>query len=166
MRLTAHSVLGSLGLAFACSLVSAAGSAQVSYIQPEKFADIGISPRDREDTLKHLTKHFDTLAARYLADGQRLTVEVLDVDMAGEIRPSIRVGQDVRIVKGETDWPIIKLRYALEAPGQAARRGESTLSDMSYARRTRQMREDEPLHYERRMLDEWFAAQFGPAAAK
>ena len=166
MRLTAHSTLVSLAMAWACSSVLAAGNVQVAYVQPEKFADIGITPRDREDTLKQLTKHFEVLAERYLADGQRLKVEVLDVDMAGEIRPSIRVGHDVRIVKGEADWPIIKMRYALEAPGQAARGGESTLADMGYARRTRQMREDEPLHYERRMLDEWFAAQFGPAAAK
>jgi Protein of unknown function (DUF3016) len=163
MRSAANAVLISFSLTLAAA-VQAAGSIQVSYVQPEKFADIGISARDREETLRELTKHFDMLADRYLTDGEALKIEVLDVDVAGAMRPSIQIGYDIRVVKGEGDWPVIKLRYALEAPGQAARRGESILADKDYARRTRQMRE--PLHYEKRMLDEWFATQFGPAAPK
>ena len=59
MRSTAHAVLVSLVLVAAGSSVLAAGTVQVAYVQSEKFADIGYAPRDREDTLQELTKHFE-----------------------------------------------------------------------------------------------------------
>ena len=85
MRTNTSSVLVSLGLLFATSAALASGSIQVSYAQPEKFADIGWTPHDREDNLKILSKHFEALAGRYLGDGQKLTIEVLDVDLAGDV---------------------------------------------------------------------------------
>jgi Protein of unknown function (DUF3016) len=129
MRLITLQALLAAGSMLASPSVLAAGSVQVSYVQPEKFADIGISPRDREDALQQLTKHFESLASRHLADGQKLNVEVLDVDLAGTVQPSVRAGDSLRIFMG--------------GPGAG-----------------------QPLHAEKRMLDEWFAAQFGPAAAK
>ena len=166
MHSLARSTGLSLGLVLAAAAAQAAGSVSVTYVQQNKFADIGWSNRDVEDNLKELTRHFETLAARHLADGQKMNVEVLDIDLAGEMRWSRRAGQDLRVLKGGTDWPRIKLRYTLEAAGQAPRSAEDNLADMAYLQRITGARAGEPLHYEKRMLDEWFAAQFGAAAAK
>jgi hypothetical protein len=70
------------------------------------------------------------------------------------------------VLKGGADWPRIKLRYTLEAAGQAARGAEQNIADMAYLHRIAGSRAGESLHYEKRMLDEWFAAQFGAAAGK
>ena len=48
----------------------------------------------------------------------------------------------------------------------AARRVEQTVYDMAYLQRLNRYAGDEPLRYEKHMLDEWFDAQFGSAAAK
>jgi hypothetical protein len=166
MRSTTLQALLTAGSVFVGSSVFAAGSVQVSYVQPEKFADIGISPRDRDDTLQQLTKHFESLASRHLADGQKLNVEVLDVDLAGTIQPSARVGDGLRVFRDSADWPRINLRYTLETAGKPARSGEQKLSDMNYMRSMGGPGAGQPLNAEKRMLDEWFAAQFGPTAAK
>ena len=163
MRFDTPSVLASLGLLLSASTVLAAGTVQVSYVQPDRFADVGRA--EREDNLKALSKHFEALASR-LADGQKLNIEVLDVDLAGEVRRSRRAGQDVRVLRGGADWPRIALRYTLESAGQAVRHGENKLTDLAYAQRAADSRSGEALHAEKRMLDAWFATEFGAGAAK
>lgn len=166
MHATPRALLVSLGLVMGAATAQAAGTVTVAYIQPEKFADVGHSRRDVDDALKELTHHFEALAAKHLVDGQRLNIEVLDVDLAGEIRPTRRSMQDIRVLKGGADWPRIKLRYTLEAAGQAPRSAEQSIADMAYLQRIAVANRGDALHYEKRMLDEWFGAQFGAAAAR
>jgi hypothetical protein len=166
MRSATRSIITSLGLALAAAGVQAAGTVAVSYVQPDKFADAGNTRHDVESNLKELTGHLEALARRYLSDGQKLNIEVLDIDLAGEMRPSRRGGQDVRIVKGAADWPRIKLRYTLDSAGQPPLSGEKSLADMSYLQRAGGYSAKDPLRYEKRMLAEWFAAQFPTAAVK
>ena len=159
-----------LGLAFglqAAGLAAhAAGSVQVAYLQPEQFADAGNRPGELEDTLKQLTRHFEALAQRHLADGQKLSIEVLDIDLAGEVLPWRRGAQDVRVLKGQADWPRISLRYTLESTGQAPRRAEHRVTDLAYLQRSAGYAAKEPLGHEKRMLADWFSAEFGAASAK
>jgi hypothetical protein len=166
MRSTTLSITFAAGLAVAAVAAHAAGTAQVSFVQPDKFADAGNARRDHDANLRALASHIEALAARHLGDGQKLSVEVLDVDLAGEMRFSRRLNDNIRVLKGGADWPRIKLRYTLESAGQAPRSGEQTIADMSYLQRLNRYPSDTQLRYEKRMLDDWFAAQFGAAAAK
>ena len=149
-----------LGLTLGACASHAAGSVAVSFVEPEKFADARDAWRDSSENLRVLAGHIESAAGRHLADGQKLSVEVLDVDLAGEIRPSRGLQQDVRVLKGRADWPRITLRYTLEAAGQSARRGEHTISDMAYLQRSNSLHYRDALSHERRMLDEWFNTQF------
>ena len=166
MPSTPRSIVVSLGLVVAAAATQAAGTVTVSYVQPEKFSDAGNSRRDAETNLKDMTGHFEALAAKHLADGQKLSIEILDVDLAGEVRPMRRSGQDLRVLKGKADWPHIKLRYTLEAAGQAARSAEVNVADMGYLQRIPKGQTGDALYYEKRMLDEWFATQFGSGSTK
>ena len=143
-------------LAAAALPLAMAGSATVSFVNPERFSDIGFAPTERQLNLEALQRHLQTLAEQRLPSDQVLKVEVLDVDLAGVERPSLRAGRDLRIVKGGADSPRIKLRYTLEANGRTLRSGEETLSDLSYLQGFTGISGSEPLHYERRMLDKWF----------
>ena len=66
----------------------------------ERFTDVGFATIDRERTLQSLTQHFEALGRR-LPDGQTLRVEVLDVNLAGEVWP--RGPSEVRVLRGRAD---------------------------------------------------------------
>jgi hypothetical protein len=136
----------------------AAGTVQVRFVQPDKFSDVRDGHLRAEDNLQMLQRHLEEIGARYVTDGQTLKIEVLDVDLAGEVHRGGRL-DDVRVLKGRADWPRIQLRYTLETPGAPARSREATVSDFAYLERT-PTQPNEPLAYERRMLDEWFRAEF------
>ena len=154
--------LALLALLAAAGFAHAAGTVQVSFVSSEKFTDI----RDRsyriEDNVKALEKVLIDVAMPHVADGQTLKIEVLDVDLAGEPRLGARVW-DIRVLRGRADWPRITFRWSLEGAG-APRSGQAVVQDMSYLQRIQPPLSDTHLVYERRMLDEWFRAQFGKPA--
>jgi hypothetical protein len=143
-------------LAAAAVPLAVAGSATVSFVEPDRFGDAGFSPIERQANLQALERHFQSLAQRRLPSDQTLKVEVLDVDLAGVERPSFRAGRDLRILRGGADAPHITLRYTLEGNGRTLGSGEETLSDLNYLRGVVGGDDNEPLRYERRMLDKWF----------
>ncbi len=133
---------------------AAAGTVEVSWQEPEQYADAGRSQIDRERTLKILEQHLQTLG-RQLPDGQTLRVQVLDLNLAGEEE---RFGwHELRIMRGRADWPVIQLRWALSEGSRSLRSGEDRLADMNYLGHTR----GGDLAYEKRLLEQWFKDQFG-----
>jgi hypothetical protein len=146
-------------LALLAGAAHAAGTVQINFVQPERFADVRDGSMSRDQNLAVLKQHLEAAAAPYVADGQTMKIDVLDVDLAGEPSQRFRL-HDVRVMRGRTDWPRLSLRWALDAPGQTARGGEAMLSDMAYLQRLSGARYDGALHYERRMIDEWFAKEF------
>jgi hypothetical protein len=157
-----RSTFGSLIVLACAGAAQAAGTVQVSFIQPEKFVDVRDAAFRAEDNLASLKQHLEQAAAPYVGDGQTLNIEVLDVDLAGEVRHGARPF-DLRVLRGRADWPRIELRYSLQVPGQAARAGQARVQDMAYLQRVAGLR-NEALYYERRMLDEWFKAEFGTSS--
>jgi len=135
----------------------AAGVLTVSFVDAEHYSDVGFGSVERERTTTRLAAIFKDLGQR-LPDGQTLKVEVLDVDLAGRV--PLNAVHDTRVLTGGADWPRIKLRYTLDAGGKAQTR-EETVSDMSYLQTPIYgSRADEPLAYERRMLERWFEERF------
>lgn len=146
--------------AAAAALLLAAGSASatatVTFVQPENYRDVPFSTVERERVLKDLSGHFTKLSQR-LPAGQTLAVEVLDIDLAGEVYPNARV-HDLRVMKGGADWPHMHLRYRIEQDGKVVKSGEERLSDHSYLNGINRYN-SESLRYEKQMLDKWFREQ-------
>jgi Protein of unknown function (DUF3016) len=166
MRPTTRSITVSLALVLAAAAAQSAGSVHVSFVRPESFSDIRDAQFSSVDNLRELKRHLEELGARHVADGQSLTIEVLDVDLAGEIRFSRGWHENVRVLDGRADWPRIKFRITLEAAGQPVHRIERTVSDMAYLRGINRYRDGDMLSHEKRMLDDWFETEFAGAAAK
>lgn len=142
----------------------AAGVVQVKFVEPAKFADVrGLHQRVDDDLLKILETHFQTAAAKHVPEGQTLTIEVLDVDLAGEFRPRFSAGPDVRVVGLGADAPSIKFRYSLSGAGGAASLAEVRLSDLGYQFRSSFYANGEALRYEKRMIDDWVRETFAEA---
>jgi len=134
---------------------SAGAAVTVTFPKSEGYMDMPFSASDKDRVLKDLQSHFDKLGAK-LPPGQDLTVEVLDIDLAGRIEPQFRFGNDVRILKGRADWPVIQLRYRIESQGKVLRSGDARVDDKSYLDRFNRYSANESLRYEKRMLDDWF----------
>jgi hypothetical protein len=150
---------------FALAAGSASAAVTVTYVQPDKFSDLPFVTWEREDTLKTLTEHFTWLGTA-LPPGQDLRIEVTDVDLAGRAIPNARAGRDLRVLRGQADWPRIELRYAVEQNGQVLKSGEAQISDMDYLHHSNRYFDSEPLRYEKAMLDDWFKKTIGPLPAR
>jgi len=159
MQFHLHALVAAF-VAAAVSTGAMAGEVKVSFAKQAGDADAGQSPWEEQATLEALAKHLRALGQRHLPGDHVLKVELLDVDLAGIVRPSRRTGVPLRVVNGGADWPRIKLRYVLEAPGQAPLSGEESVTDMDYAHSLGASRASEPLHFEKQMLDSWFKARF------
>src|ERR1035437_3489322 len=103
----------SLGLAAAgLLLISASVSGAtftVTFTKPENYADMPRSPADKEQVLQGLKEHLTKLGARLPPD-QDLTLEITDIDLAGELKPNVRHANEIRILKGNADWPSMHIR--------------------------------------------------------
>lgn len=147
------------GLALLASSVAWAG-AEVRFSKPDQYTDVPFNPQDRDDVLKELSRHFEKLGA-LLPPGQTLKIDVTDVDLAGRENPSLRAGQDIRVMNGRVDWPRMRLHYVLEQDGKVISSGNAALSDMSYLTRLNPYFSNEKLRYEKLMIDDWYADTFG-----
>ena len=104
----------SIALALAGCSIAHAGTVDVKYVQDGQYTDAGRG-RDLEQVEWSLTQHLQQLGAKSLPARQTLSIEVLDIDLAGELRPWHRVWPDARVMRGSTDWPRIKLHFS---PGE------------------------------------------------
>lgn len=136
----------------------AAATVEVRYVEPDNFADIGRSPWDRERAMNALTAHLQKLG-QALPDRQTLRVEVTDVDLAGDIRPW--GWHELRVLRGQADWPVINLRYTLLEGERTLKSGAVRLSDLSYMQTlSGRDRPGEELAFEKRMVRRWFDETF------
>ena len=149
--------LAALAVFSVAASASAAAAVTVSYVNPDKMTDVPRDTRDREWMKTLLIEHFTTLAAR-LPAGQDVKVEILDIDLAGDVFPRVAI-HNVRVFKGRADWPSIHLRYSIAQDGQVLRSGERRLSDSSYLMSFNTYR-NEIYGYEKQMLDDWFRKEF------
>ena len=145
-------------LAASATTLHAAGTVEVTYVEPDKFTDIGFGSVDRERVLRQMTLVLEEFAAK-LPDGQTLKFEVTNIDLAGEQRPGR--SQDIRVLRGMADWPQVKLRYTLTAGNSTLKSGEANIYDMGYQYGTVDA-VGTNLPYERRMLRKWFNDNIAP----
>ncbi len=140
------------GAAFAAT---AAGTVQLNFVDPSGFTDAGRGVLDTERTTRSLAEFVQKRLAPQLPDGQVLTIDITDIDLAGESRFTSR--GDIRVVRGGADWPRISLRWTLSEGGRTVKQGDERLSDMDYLMHVpRSYLGDTDLPYEKRMLADWF----------
>jgi hypothetical protein len=153
-------IVGLAALAGA-NAAQAAGAVQVRFVEPEKFTDVRDAHYRLEQNLSALQRVLVNAAAAYVPDGQTMTVEVSDVDLAGAVHPG-SLHWPVRVLRGGADWPRITLRWTLD--GATPRSGQAVVQDMDYLRRVPSPLADVALVYEQRMLRDYFRGQFTAAA--
>lgn len=140
---------------------------RVEFVAPEHFTDIGEkfpgSTKRRDSNLDELRQHIEERAQRVLAEGQSLRVSITDIDMAGRTEPWHPRLWDTRIVR-DIYSPRIALRFELaDAQGTVLGTGERSLHDSAFMSRGRGGYINDPLRYEKALLDDWIEREFGAA---
>ena len=155
----AAATIAMVPLLLAASAANAA-TVEVRYIEPDNFSDLGRSSWDRERAMGALTAHLQKLG-QGLPEAQTLRFEITDIDLAGDIRPW--GWHELRVLRGQADWPRINLRYTLVEGQRTLNSGEAQLSDLSYMQSlSGRDRSGEELAFEKRMVRRWFADTFTP----
>lgn len=157
-----------LGLA----VVAALGAAdpkpvrtEVIFDHPENFTDAADGQRGsdfgREANLNELRDHLIRRADRFVPEGDKLTVTITDVDLAGEVEPwRTPSHQDIRIIK-DIYPPRIQLSFKLtNASGAVVKEGTRKLQDLTFNMNIYPNRNDERV-YEKGLLDDWVRQEFG-----
>lgn len=162
MRKTTLIVAALFAATASVGTAATAGTVEVKFIEPAKYADIGRSSFNQKQHLDTLRAHFESLGKK-LPGAQKLAIEITDVDLAGEER-WIRNDPDVRVLRGRADWPRITLRYTLSDGARTLQQGEATIADMNYLQSSLGMLKDQALAYERRMISRWFSEKIVAAA--
>ena len=134
----------------------------VVFDHPEKYTDVkdGASDSDNERGggryLPLLKAHLEEQAGRRLAPGQKLTVTFTDIDLAGDFEPWHGPQfNDVRILK-EIYVPRLTFNFQVaDEGGRVVKEGQRKLADLGYQMRLTRAFRDDPLRYEKDMLDDW-----------
>lgn len=148
-----------------CIAVStpALASVTVEFVAPGGYSDANLQSRygggASPSVLHGLEAHMTRRAQQYLAPAESLTIQVTDIDLAGEIEPFRRGLYDTRVLRSAT-WPRITLKYTLTRNGEVLREAREVISDPGYMLGTAPVGHTGNLYYEKRMLDDWFRRRF------
>lgn len=136
------------------------GPVSVRWEDPAEFAEIRQSRNRYEarrgDWVNELAQHLRKRAQTQLPNGQRLEVDITDIKRAGDFEPwhGPRL-DDTRVVR-DIYPPRIELRFKrLDADGRVLAEGQRTLRDLGFQQGARSVLDNDPLRYEKRLIDDW-----------
>ncbi|MEO6875061.1 MAG: DUF3016 domain-containing protein [Opitutaceae bacterium] len=137
---------------------------EVVFTQPEKFTDVRDSytgsEMGRKAILDQIRDYLVREAKHYVPEGQKLTIDFTDIDLAGDFEPwRGSQGMDIRIVK-DIYPPKMDFDFKLTAAdGTVIKEGKRQLRDLMFMSKLSINRTD-PLRYEKAMLDDWMRGDF------
>jgi hypothetical protein len=167
-------IVGSASSLFAADAATAdnkkTSRIEVVFQDPEKFADVKdsqmVSERARDGYLEMIKEHLERLAPSFVPEGHKLSVTFTDIDMAGDFEPWRANASDVRIVR-DIYPPRIDLSYTLtDASGAVVKEGKRALRDLAFQMNISPIGQNEPLRYEKRLLEDWLRSDFGRGKSK
>lgn len=139
---------------------------QVRFIAPERYTDAGsFGATSRDATIAEFRAYLRRLGERFLRSGQKLTIDILNIDLAGQYEPWRHGLSDVRIMRDVTP-PSIRLRYVLTERGRRIRSGEDNLTDINYQMNPSARFSSDRYAYEKALLDDWFRRNFAGHGAR
>ena len=148
-------------LAVILSPASSHAGVNVRFVSPSRYTDAGSYYTSSASVEAAFRAHLDRLGKRFLAPGQNLNIDIVDIDLAGYQQPLRFAPNNVRIATGVT-LPRIVLRYVLTERGRRMRSGEETLTDINYQMNPSARFSGDRYVYEKALLDDWFRRTFSP----
>jgi hypothetical protein len=135
------------------------GPVEVRWGDPEQFTEIRVSHNPSESRrgtwVVDLAEYLRERATPRLAPGERLEVELIDIDRAGDFEPWRGINlHDTRVIR-EIYPPRITLHFRrTDANGAVLDEGERKLRDAMFMGSVAGS-DNDTLRYEKRMIDQW-----------
>jgi DUF3016 family protein len=142
---------------FLAPMAQAVAEVTVDFVDPAHYTDPGNNRYDAEHDLQVLQGHLVKLGDRCLAEGERLELQVLNVDLAGRPEWWHAAGYDLRVMR-DISWPRVDLAYVWrDGTGKLRAQGRERIIDQGYLSRSAYLSTDtDELPYEKAMLRDWF----------
>lgn len=156
-----NKLAGCFLLYFLCLSGAYAATVEVKWVKPDSYRDIhhgeDFKERYREWLFYTFDKHFAKLAEE-LPEKQHLEIEVLNVDLAGDVHYG---GIDLIRVIVDRYHPRMELRYVLLDENKEKIKSEHAfLKDTGFMYSTSLRYKRSALGYEKKMIDTWFKKTF------
>ena len=131
----------------------------VHWSDPAQFTELRHSFNRNEaargDWVVQLARYIRARAERELPPGERLDVEILDIERAGEYEYAFGPAADVRVMRDRYP-PAMRLHVRrVGADGTVLEDGERRIREFAYLNVSQPMSNSDPLRYEKRMIDRW-----------
>jgi hypothetical protein len=147
--------------------VPAFAEVMVRFEAADRYTDLGLSgastPAVQESLMKQLEKHLKQLGESYLPKGDRLEIMIQDIDMAGAMEPWRSPNLiNTRIIR-DIYPPRFTLNYLWHSKsGELKADRQEKLTDLNYLMQldTARYMNNDPLRYEKALLDRWFRQRF------
>jgi len=149
---------------------AAAATVAVHFIAPENYTEpafhLGVGgARSPQNVMFEIDRTLQTLGDRHLPPGQTLSIDVLDIQLAGYTNWSLAYGRGLRIISDAGPPPAFRLRYTLTEGGKTLIASEETVTDLDFLENPAARLSGDPLIYEKILLTNWFRKRFsGPWA--
>ncbi|MBX3750793.1 MAG: DUF3016 domain-containing protein [Opitutaceae bacterium] len=154
--------------AFGAESAKAASKVEVLFAKaPDKYVDVrdgfSASEKGQAANLDSLKQYIEERGNELVADGQKLTVTLTEVDLAGDFEPwRDPAMNDVRIVK-DIYPPRIDLEFKLTgADGKVIKEGKRELRDLAFMMKL-SIHRDDPFRHEKQLLNEWLTRELKSA---
>ena len=136
-----------------------AGPVDVHWSDPTQFTELRYSLNRHEaargDWVVQLAEYIRDRAAQQLPPGERLDVEILDIERAGEYEYFFGPATDIRVMR-DIYPPRMRLHVRRTgADGTVIEDGERRISDLAYLTGPQPLSNTDPLRYEKRMIERW-----------
>lgn len=145
-------------------LAAAAVRTTVTFEEPENFSDFreGVltTAKDLEALQREFTNHLLRLSRLYVAEGQKLEIHFLDIDLAGDFEPWRGPSYDrVRVVKDIYPPRITVLFRLTAADGTIVAEGRRELRNLSFLHSINLPTSDS-LRHDKELLTLWLRREF------
>ena len=145
--------------------VTEVGLVKIEWQNPKDFRDIKTSnelqSRFENRLFETLTKNINKQAEKILKPGQTLQMQVTNLDLAGDMRPTFGATPgDLRIVK-DLYPPRATFSYSVNEGDKVIIAGDEKIIDMSFMNNTRNFN-NRPFQYETNLFDDWLQKTVAP----
>ncbi|MCL1141173.1 DUF3016 domain-containing protein [Shewanella gaetbuli] len=142
------------------------GVVKIEWQEPDNYRDIktsnDIQSRFETRFFETMTKNINKQAEKTLAPNQTLVMQVTDVDLAGDMRPTFgATSGDLRVVK-DLYPPRMNFSYQILEGETVVIAGDEKLRDMSFMQRLNRLNNDRPFTSETIMMQDWLKRTIAP----
>jgi len=136
----------------------------VSWGDPAQFTEVRYSTNptlaSEGDWVVELADYVSAKTARAVPAGDKVDVQILDVQRAGQYEWSYGAARDLRVLR-DIYPPRIQLRFRrVDASGNVVAEGDRKLADLAYLMSPPPLPASDTLRYEKRLIDQWVRREF------